>query len=75
MFCASRQYFGSEGSNLSAQFSIPPVRFETRMKPVWRRKRTALALRAPLLQCATITLLESNSCTRWCRLPSGIGRP
>jgi hypothetical protein len=41
---------------------MPPVRLEARLKPDLRRKSTALALRAPLLQCTTISRLESSSC-------------
>ena len=39
------EYFGIFGSILSAHALIPPVRFFTLVKPAWRRKSTALALR------------------------------
>src|SRR6476620_9380776 len=66
------QYFGTLGSILSLQARMPPFMFLTFLKPACFRKSTALALRVPLLQCATISVAVSSSFTRLGRSPSGI---
>ena len=43
---------------------MPPARFFTLAKPAWRSRVTALALRTPLRQWATISRLESSSFMR-----------
>src|SRR5213080_3501288 len=69
------QYFGIFGSTRSAQARIPPARLWTFLNPAWRRKFTALALRTPERQWATISRLESSSWTRLGRSPSGTRYP
>src|SRR5438105_10115270 len=66
------QYLGTLGSTLSDQAVMPPARFHTFLNPAWRRNSTALALRPPILQWATISRLESSSWTRLGRSPSGM---
>src|SRR5277367_5077831 len=69
------QYLGILVSIRSAHAVIPPVRLCTLVKPACCRKATALALRPPILQWATISRLESSSLTRFGRSPSGIRYP
>src|SRR5204863_8417409 len=69
------QYFGILVSTLSAHARIPPARFFTLRNPAWRRKSTALPLRTPERQWATISRLESSSFMRFGRSPSGIRCP
>ena len=64
------QYFGTLGSTLSLQARIPPFMLRTFLNPACFRKSTALALRIPLLQCATISSAESSSFTRFGRSPA-----
>src|SRR5207237_7255255 len=66
------QYFGTDGSTLSLQARIPPFMFFTLRNPACFRKSTALALRMPLLQWATISSAELSSFTRLGNSPSGI---
>src|SRR6478672_8184187 len=55
------QYLGWEGSTLSIQSRIPPLRFLTRLNPTDCRNSWALALRPPILQCATMSLSLGSS--------------
>ena len=51
---------------------MPPFMLRTRLNPACFRKSTALALRIPLLQCATISSAVFSSFTRFGNSPSGI---
>ncbi len=66
------QYFGTEGSILSLHAVMPPSIFFTFLNPDCRRKSQALALRPPILQWATTSMLGSSSPTRFGKSPSGI---
>src|ERR1700722_8922620 len=66
------QYLGTLGSTLSLQARIPPFILRTFLNPACFRKSTALALRIPLLQCATISSAESSSLPHFGKSPSGI---
>src|SRR5229473_2160928 len=69
------QYLGTFGSTLSAHAVIPPARFCTLVNPACRKNSTAFALRPPILQCTTISRLESSSFTRFGKSFSGIRCP
>src|SRR5271157_2686973 len=69
------QYFRTLRSTRSDQAWIPPVRFLTLVNPALFRSCTALAPRGPILQRATISRLESSSCTRAGNSGSGIRYP
>ena len=71
--CGGRRLvLGTVGSTLSLQARMPPFMLRTLRKPACFRRSTALALRMPLLQCATISASLSSSLRRFGRSPSGI---
>src|SRR5215469_5723092 len=72
LYIPEPQYFGTRGSTLSLQARMPPCIFLTFLKPACLRKSTALALRMPLLQWATISSAEFSSLTRLGSSPRGI---